>query len=66
MAHKTGSQYERICDLGLIGMPDKTHLVVASCMAGGDDRVAAEATLAGVALKAYELALQLRKAPPGR
>lgn len=66
VAHKTGSQYERICDLGLIGLPDKTQLVVASCMAGGEDRVAAEATLAAVARKAYDLALELRKAPKGR
>lgn len=66
VAHKTGSQYERICDLGLIGLPDSTQLVVASCMAGGDDRVAAEATLAGVARKAYDLALELRRASKGR
>lgn len=66
VAHKTGSQFERICDLGLIGMPDKTQLVVASCMAGGDDRVAAEATLAAVARKAYDLALELRREPKSR
>jgi beta-lactamase class A len=66
VAHKTGSQYERICDLGLIGLPDETQLVVASCMAGGEDRVAAEATLAAVARKAYDLAVELRKDPKSR
>lgn len=55
VAHKTGSQYERICDYGAIDLPDGKPLVVAACLAGGGDRNLAEATLASVARKAWDL-----------
>jgi beta-lactamase class A len=57
VAHKTGSQYERICDLGVIYLPDNHPLIMTSCLAGGDDRNLAEATLAELARHAYDLAV---------
>lgn len=61
VAHKTGSQYERICDLGIIWLPDGHPLVLTSCLAGGNDRVAAEATLASIAREAYDMAVAAHK-----
>ena len=57
VAHKTGSQWERICDLGIITLPDGHPLVFTACLAGGDDRNLAEATLAELARHAYDQAL---------
>lgn len=61
VAHKTGSQYERICDLGIIWLPDGHPLVLTACLAGGNDRVAAEATLASIAREAYDMAVEAHK-----
>lgn len=61
VAHKTGSQYERICDLGIIWLPDGHPLVLTACLAGGNDRVAAEATLAAIARDAYDMAILAHK-----
>jgi len=58
VAHKTGSQWERICDYGVITLPDERPLVFAGCLAGGNSRTLAEATLASVARKAYDLAVK--------
>lgn len=48
VAHKTGSQFRRLCDLGIVTLRDKSPLVVAICTAGGDvgpaERVVAEIT----------------------
>ncbi|MCC7384698.1 MAG: serine hydrolase [Deltaproteobacteria bacterium] len=55
--HKTGSQYERICDLGIIDLPDRHPLIVTLCLAGGNDRNLAEATLAELARHVYDLAV---------
>lgn len=57
VAHKTGSQWERICDYGVIDLPDGKPLVFAACLAGGNSRPLAERTLAMVARKAYDLAV---------
>ena len=64
VAHKTGSQWERICDLGIIGLPDKHALVFTACLAGGNDRALAEATLADLARAAYDLAVAQHKGHP--
>lgn len=61
VAHKTGSQWERICDLGIIYLPDDRPLVLAACLAGGNDRIGAEEALARVARKAYDLVLAEHK-----
>lgn len=57
VAHKTGSQWERICDLGMIILPDKHPLVFTACLAGGNDRNLAEAVVAELARHAYDLAI---------
>ncbi|MBI2375650.1 MAG: serine hydrolase [Deltaproteobacteria bacterium] len=59
VAHKTGSQYERICDMGLIELPDAKSIIVACCVAGGNDRTRAEAVVAELTRTAYDLALPL-------
>lgn len=56
VVHKTGSQYERICDLGIIYLPGDRPLVIASCLEGGKDRNGAEDAIAKLARKAYDLA----------
>lgn len=61
VAHKTGSQWERICDLGIITLPDGHPLVFTACLAGGDNRNLAEATLAELARHAYDQALAAHK-----
>jgi beta-lactamase class A len=55
VAHKTGSQYERICDLGIITLTDGKPLILAACLAGGKDRNLAEDTIAKLARKTYDL-----------
>lgn len=56
VAHKTGSQFERICDYGVIYLPDDRPLIFAACLGGGASRTLAEATLASIARKTYDLA----------
>ena len=56
VAHKTGSQFTKVCDLGIIYMPDKTPLVVTACTDGGSVPDA-EHAIAEVARAAYDLAL---------
>lgn len=56
VAHKTGSQYTKVCDLGIIVLPDETPLVVTACTDGGSVPDA-EAAIAQVARAAYDLAL---------
>ncbi|MEE2902556.1 MAG: serine hydrolase [Myxococcota bacterium] len=58
VAHKTGSQWERICDYGAMWLPSGEPLVFAGCLAGGEDRKLAEATMASIARKAYDLAVR--------
>lgn len=64
VAHKTGSQHERVCDIGLIELPDKKSVIFCGCMAGGNDVTLAEDTLAALARKAYDLAVEGHKAHP--
>ena len=61
VAHKTGSQHERVCDIGLIDLPDGRPLVFAACMAGGHDVTLAEANIADLARKGYDLAIESHK-----
>lgn len=55
VAHKTGSQYERICDLGIIWLPGDRPLILCACLAGGNNRNLAEEVIARLAKKAYDL-----------
>jgi len=56
VAHKTGSQYTKVCDLGIIFLPDNTPLVVTCCTDGGlvPD---AEHAIASMARAAYDVAV---------
>lgn len=57
VAHKTGSQFNRLCDTGIIFLPDDRPLVVAACMQDGNV-IVAEKNVARIARKAYDLAVQ--------
>jgi beta-lactamase class A len=57
VAHKTGSQYERICDLGIIYLPEDRPLIFCACLSGGNNRTLAEDMLARLARKTYDLVL---------
>lgn len=60
VAHKTGSQFHKVCDLGMIFLPDDTPLVVTVCTDGGEVP-AAEGTIASLARAAYDLAVAERQ-----
>lgn len=64
VSHKTGTQRERICDLGILWLPDDTPLVFTIAVKGGE-RLAAEDVIADIARGAYELAwMEARTAEP--
>ncbi len=54
VAHKTGTQYLRICDLGIIYVEPEHPVIFAACTKGGA-RARAEEVIAVVARKTYEL-----------
>ena len=54
MAHKTGTQYQRICDLGIMYVEPQRPVVLAACMKGGS-RAKGEELIALVARRTYEL-----------
>jgi beta-lactamase class A len=56
VAHKTGSQFEKICDLGIIYLPaDQSPLIFTACLSGGHDRNGAEDAIAKIARRTYDL-----------
>lgn len=62
VAHKTGSLHKRLCDLGVITLPDGSPLVVTVGVTGASyDR--AEAAVALVARAAFDAAVENRKLP---
>jgi beta-lactamase class A len=54
VAHKTGTQYLRICDLGIIYVEPDHPVIFSACTKGGS-RSRAEEVIAMVAKKTYEL-----------
>lgn len=54
VAHKTGTQYQRICDLGIMYVEPQRPVVLAACMKGGS-RAKGEEIIAMVARRTYEL-----------
>ncbi len=61
VAHKTGSQFRRMCDMGAIQMPRGAPLVIAACMVDAEvDQ--AERAIADVSAAAYTVALRQRSA----
>ena len=63
LAHKTGTQLKRICDLGIMYMPDEEPVVFAICMKDFPSRRKAEALVARLAKKAADLLLPLHPEP---
>jgi beta-lactamase class A len=59
VAHKTGTSHKRVCDVGVVYLPDGSALVVAVAVAGGD-REKAEDVIARLTRRAYDSALVLR------
>jgi len=55
--HKTGSQFNRCCDTGIIILPDQRPLVLAICMQDGLVPQS-EDNIAQIARKAYDLAIE--------
>lgn len=54
VAHKTGSQWLKTCDLGIVYLPDGTSMIVTACTSGTSPPPA-EYAIASVARKAYDL-----------
>jgi len=54
VAHKTGTQYQRICDLGIMYVEPQRPVVLAACMKGGS-RAKGEEIIAMVARRTFEL-----------
>ena len=52
-AHKTGSQFRRTCDFGVVFMPDGRQVVMTVVVKGGRGRSYAEALMARLARRAY-------------
>jgi beta-lactamase class A len=52
-AHKTGTQYQRICDFGVFYMSPERPIVIAACVKGGGSRRKAEDVLAYLAHRTY-------------
>ena len=56
VSHKTGSQFRRICDLGVVTLSDGHPLVISACAESGDVN-GSEVVMARLARRAYDLAL---------
>lgn len=52
LAHKTGTQYRRICDVGIFYMANNRPIVFAACVKGGRKRQA-EGVIARIARRTY-------------
>jgi len=63
LAHKTGTQLKRICDLGIMYLPDEQPVVFAVCLMNFTSRRRAEALVARLAKKTADLLLPLHPAP---
>ena len=63
LAHKTGTQIKRICDLGIMYMPDEQPVVFAVCLMDFPSRRKAEALVARLARKTADLLLPLHPEP---
>jgi beta-lactamase class A len=63
LAHKTGTQYRRLCDLGVAQMPDETPVVFAICLKEFSNQRAAENLVARLASRAFALLKPLHLEP---
>lgn len=63
LAHKTGTQYQRICDLGIFYMSPERPILFAACVKGGT-RKKAEDVIAHLAQRTHWLLLPPEKRQP--
>jgi beta-lactamase class A len=63
LAHKTGTQLKRICDLGILYLPDEQPVVFAICLKEFSSRRKAEALVSRLAKKTADLLLPLHPEP---
>jgi beta-lactamase class A len=63
-AHKTGTQYRRICDFGVFYMSPERPIVFATCVKGGQTRRRAEEVIAHIAQRTSWLLLPPDKRQP--
>jgi len=64
LAHKTGTQYRRLCDLGIIYASDNRAILFAACLKEFGSSREAEALVARLASKAYSLIVGNEVWPP--
>lgn len=55
IAHKTGTQYRRLCDLAIMYMPDARPVVCAVCVKTGKSQGKGEDVMARIGKKIYDL-----------
>lgn len=55
LAHKTGTQYRRICDFAIFWMTPERPVVFAACVKGGQTRKKAEEVIAFMASRTWSL-----------
>lgn len=55
LAHKTGTQYRRICDFGIFWMTPERPVVLAACVKGGQTRKRAEEVIAFMTQRTFAL-----------
>jgi beta-lactamase class A len=63
-AHKTGTQYKRICDFGVFYMGPERPIVFAACVKGGQNRRRAEEVIAHLAQRTSWLLVPPEKRAP--
>lgn len=63
VSHKTGSQFRRLCDMGVITLPDRRPLVVAACISSSDV-LGAERAVARLARRSYDLVIAEHRSRP--
>jgi beta-lactamase class A len=63
-AHKTGTQYKRICDFGIFYMAEDRPIAIAACVKGGQNRRKAEEVMAHLAQRTQWLMQPPEKRQP--
>ena len=62
VAHKTGSQFKRVCDFGVIELPNKRPLILGGCSTA-DNPKDSEQALSTMSRVAYDLAVKAHGRP---
>lgn len=61
IAHKTGTQYRRICDVGIFYMPEDRPVVFSVCVKGGKGKKSSEDVVSKLANRTYQALSAPRK-----